>query len=869
MSDQLDSPRARRSLRSRGGAPDSPQVQQSPSNLSNKGGKKSPASQQKGKNKSPKLKTEKEISDDSSDGCSKAVNYSVEGICTVVKDVQERSKGTEEGGDDNGREMYGVHEEVMLEESIKDEVGSEDGKEMTNSDDIENVCERLDEQDSSHDVPEGRVGEEEEEEPCDDLSTLLDDSGAEHLQTVPPPPNNLLEEINSTPSSVILDKANESVPPAIDIPDENIGKENESVPVIAVPEESIGKEKDSIPVIAVLEEGIHKENDSVPAIVISDEAVDDDITLIYEDEPPKIKRSSSNIEAAFIELDRVGEVDETGNDDDVVTIVDEDEDMLQELEAIRSVGQGSERGESILNTSMGSTGAATELIDFGDDYGFSDEEIELSGDEENFDRQDVTMMLIKRPPLKTVHVECYDILDSDEEFPVCLAQGEKKDPVNIEEKRGEIKEYIKDGLGIIFSKEFGLILFHLENVWINGEKFIPARTKQKLPVGSEVCFYDQSFQGDEYKNLSSDGIIHQAVAVFVGQRVEHLLKKISSPLYIRKLAQNRDSFMHHLNDDDFMRVALVRAKAQVLGYINDQVGILRLSQKEDGAYKKVLFHTDNVLVFKKPLSQYYQMSTIQHGRCTTSAKQLLPIGLNVSIDARILRMNGMRDISYQAIWVLAGTWPHSIHPTLLPGGAGSVFPSTYQVPDHHTFYYCDIELESKLQRKVNNFYDILADMRGQISFDDRGVIHIQGPQDHADWKSQFTGRKPPQNRKKAKRSGEKEEVSHLFKAPPPRPPIVPKEVKEEEEGSVAATAGSSCGGSVSGIGSAFSRPCSGMSMSSHSSGISRTSSFQRRNWYNSDTWQHGGLRIKPEVKSELDDEDGPSPPKRMKAELGV
>merc|ERR550519_3097632 len=118
----------------------------------------------------------------------------------------------------------------------------------------------------------------------------------------------------------------------------------------------------------------------------------------------------------------------------------------------------------------------------------SDEEIELSGDEENYERGDVTMMLIKRPPLRTVTVECYDILDSDEEFPVCVAQGEKKDAVNIEEKRGEIKEYIeKEGLGIIFSKEFGLILFHLDNVWINGDKFIAARTRQKLPVGSAVC----------------------------------------------------------------------------------------------------------------------------------------------------------------------------------------------------------------------------------------------------------------------------------------------------------------------------------------------------------------------------------------------
>lgn len=812
----MDSPRARRSLRSRG-APESPQVSPSPSSVSKKGAKKSPVSRQKTEDDKAKEKNE-----NPGDDCNEAVKdvkNNVEGICKVVKDVQKDSEEIVECGANSDRDMYGVHEEVMLEDDIKDEVGSDDGTDNT----VANICENLEnavdkEQATFHDVPEAeKVGE--EEEPCDDISTLLDDTGTDALQMVPP----------LFPSKV-------------------------------------PKESETVPAIVISDEIIDKENESVPAIVIPDDG-DDDITLIYEDEPPKLKRSSSNTDAEFIELDRVGQVDDTGNDDDVVTIVDEDEDVLHELEAIRSVGrEGSERGDSILNTTRES-GAAS-LIDFGDDYGFSDEEIELSGDEENYERGDVTMMLIKRPPLRTVTVECYDILDSDEEFPVCVAQGEKKDAVNIEEKRGEIKEYIeKEGLGIIFSKEFGLILFHLDNVWINGDKFIAARTRQKLPVGSAVCFYDQSFQGEEFECLSSDGIIHQAVAVWVGQRVEHLLKKISEPVYIRKLSQNRDSFMQYLNNDVFMRVALVRAKAQVMGYINDQVGILAL--KEGGAVKNVLFHTDNVLVFKKPLSAYYQMSVMQNGYCTTSAKQLLPIGLNVSIDARKIHINGMRDISYQAIWVLAGTWPHSIHPTLLPGGAGSVYPSTYQVPQQHTFYYCDIELEAKLQRKVHNFSDILATTRGQVNYDDRGTIRIKGPQDHADWKSQFTGRKqPPQNKKKMNRNGEKEEVSHLFKAPPPRPPIVPKEVKEEDE-SVAATAGSSCGGSVSGVGSAFSRPGSRMSMSSHSSGFSRTSSHQTRNWYTREVWGLGGLRIKPEVKSELEDEDGPSPPKRMKAELGV
>lgn len=40
--------------------------------------------------------------------------------------------------------------------------------------------------------------------------------------------------------------------------------------------------------------------------------------------------------------------------------------------------------------------------------------------------------------------------------------------------------------------------------------------------------------------------------------------------------------------------------------------------------------------------------------------------------------------------------------------------------------------------------------------------------------------------------------------------------------------------------------------------------FQERTWYTPEAWEHGGLRLKEEVKDE--DEDGSTPAKRVKKE---
>ena len=60
-------------------------------------------------------------------------------------------------------------------------------------------------------------------------------------------------------------------------------------------------------------------------------------------------------------------------------------------------------------------------------------------------------------------------------------------------------------------------------------------------------------------------------------------------------------------------------------------------------------------------------------------------------------------LCFQAIIVVAGAWPKTPHPTLMPGGQGSIAPS-YEMPKgNFTFYYMELALEGKLTRKVQEF----------------------------------------------------------------------------------------------------------------------------------------------------------------------
>jgi len=494
------------------------------------------------------------------------------------------------------------------------------------------------------------------------------------------------------------------------------------------------------------------------------------------------------------------------------------------------------------------------VADYEDAYGFSDEEIELSSDEEGPEPIDVSLVCLKRPIPTETTIECLEILDSDEEYPVCLVESEKNEHVNIEEKKGYIKEYIEtEGSGIIFSHTFGLVLFHLCNVWVEGRQYSPSRTREQLKIGTMLTFYDQSFSGEEFGAVSRDGVLHQAVVAWTGERPKHLIKKIDTmgEEIMVSLENSRKTFMLYLRGEVFLRCALVRVKGTVVGYITDQIGVVECIDKNRDKVN-VFFHTDDVKIYKKPISMYEQTYN-------TLATKLLPVGLNVSVDARSVHIPGVRNLSYQAVCVLAGSWPNTPHPTLLPGGDGS-YCSAYDLsPDEKgTFYYLELALEAKLGRKVDMLKEVLSYTRGNLVFNWKNVYEVKSFEDTQNWREQFINT----NRPRREPNTHKRTVKHAFRAPPARR-IKTKD--ELDDSSSVASAGGSYAGSVSGVSSKWSRPHSRVSHTSYMSG-GLSMKEARRTWYSQENWGHGGLRIKTEVKSEPGQDREPSSNKKIKTE---
>merc|ERR1719320_907565 len=358
-----------------------------------------------------------------------------------------------------------------------------------------------------------------------------------------------------------------------------------------------------------------------------------------------------------------------------------------------------------------------------------------------------------------------------------------------------------------------LILFHLDSVWIEGVKHDAGKTRTKLVPGTEVKFFDRTYKGAEYKELSEDSLIHQAVAVWTGERPEHLLKKIQEEEYKKKLEEHRKSFMLYLRGEVFLRAALVRVKGEIAGYLSDNMGIVEHKDENDKKIN-IFFHTDDVKIFKKDLREYNQ-----------PAKQLLPVGCLVSVDARRVHISGVKNVEYQAITVLAGFWPLTPHPTLLPGGQGSVAPM-YELPSGtFTFYYLELALEAKLQRKVNQLKEILGRSKGQIQYDWRSVQYIQSKEQFIDWKRSMGGLK---RRGGGNKPSGPREVLDTFKAHT----MTEEDMKDEKDSRTRVT----------------------------------QKTVQERTWYTPELWEHGGLRIKNELKEEMDEGMEGSSAKRVKKE---
>merc|ERR1719431_1604289 len=285
--------------------------------------------------------------------------------------------------------------------------------------------------------------------------------------------------------------------------------------------------------------------------------------------------------------------------------------------------------------------------------------------------------------------------------------------------------------------------------------------------------------------------INQAVAVWAGKKPEGVLRVALGEENTRALEENRKTFMLYIRGEVFMRVSLVRVLAEVAGYLTDESGILEYKDEKDNRYN-ILFHADDVKIFKKDVRSYKR-----------SIKTLLPVGCLVSVDARSVHISGVKNVPYQAVVVLAGDWPVTPHPTLLPGGKGSTAPK-YEMPSNvFTFYYLELAIDSRLQRKVDQLKQVLEGSKGNITYDWRGVEYIRNKEEFLDWKYHLSGRTGGEG---GKRFHGPREVLDTFRA----------SSMAEEEMAVKVV----------------------------------TREVENRTWYSPEAWEHGGLRLKEEVKQE-------------------
>ena len=230
-------------------------------------------------------------------------------------------------------------------------------------------------------------------------------------------------------------------------------------------------------------------------------------------------------------------------------------------------------------------------------------------------------------------------------FPLCAIQvpleevqmcGSGVSDINTKEFSGYIKEYVEmEGMATILSKERGLVLFHVASVWVDGQQPSTDTVRSKLPPGTEVIFWDRTYGGEDYARFSEDKVLRQALAVWTGPRPDHLLRKVGEEEYRARLQSHRKSFLLYVKGDVFLRAALVRVKGEVAGYLTENTGIIEYID-EDGKKINIVFHSDNVYIFKKDVHRI--------GKRVTTA---LPVGCYVSVDARRVHVKDVKSVEYQ------------------------------------------------------------------------------------------------------------------------------------------------------------------------------------------------------------------------------
>jgi len=125
----------------------------------------------------------------------------------------------------------------------------------------------------------------------------------------------------------------------------------------------------------------------------------------------------------------------------------------------------------------------------------------------------------------------------------------------------------------------------------------------------------------------------------------------------------REDFLSRIREERCMHVGMVRARGQITGWLTEEIGLLEThdaSTSEEGICM-VVFHACDLYLFGRPARSRRE-----------SVLDMFPPGLRVCFDARAITK--FRGVAYQAVVVLAGSWPSVPHPTMFPGGPGSISP---------------------------------------------------------------------------------------------------------------------------------------------------------------------------------------------------
>lgn len=305
------------------------------------------------------------------------------------------------------------------------------------------------------------------------------------------------------------------------------------------------------------------------------------------------------------------------------------------------------------------------------------------------------------------------------------APATKNEIVDLSPKTAEIYESIADGLGILFSKEDGMVLFHVDHLYVDGHPASIAEAKSLTKTNNfrRLKYVEVIATNPSYAAVSPTNTIHQALAVWTGTDPKNLSKLADSEGFLEELKLQRQQFAQMAENKEFLELAMLRVKGKIVGHFaNGRYGYIEVAD-DFLRGERVLFKKDDAYVFRRRVDALADIS------------YSLPIGLIVYFDAikvanptRTFRDMG---IEYQAVVVLAGSWPELPHPTALVVGNGTYAP---RYSGRHTFFYLNRDVGWQMVLKQHDFSQTCYDLQLRRSHRSQ----IRSSRDYAAWHEEFS-----------------------------------------------------------------------------------------------------------------------------------